>query len=633
MTIPGRILSLFGVFGIALRLHSADVPSGFAVSTIAIPGVTNITDIEWAPDNSQRLFIACQLGAVRIVKQGVLLPQPFLTITPFYERGETGLLSMSFDPDFLSNGYVYFCVTTGPYEQRIIRYQAIGDLGMNRFDLVSGLPSQWSFHNGGGLGIGPDGRMYLGIGDCCVAGILRFNLDGTLPALNPFRTTSSGMGAQDQLWAVGFRNPFRLCFQPETGSLWVNVAGSTYEQIFLVNRAENAGGAQYENNQPTNNPNPFLNQRFITPRIKYGTRGAQTNTLLAVNGAVRSNNLATFTTTINAHGFRKGEKITISGVADSSFNGADYVYSAPSPNTFTFRQTGPDASSGGGTATTLQIGNVVTGGTFYNSTAFPPEYHGNYFFCDPCAYNDPACNGSSHIMRATLDSSNEVTSVDYFYSGVTSVIDVATGPEGALYCVGFNDYSPLFGFRPPGPLYRFVHTNTSQRLIVSPKTFFMAEGGVSLCNVSLATAPAADVTVTVSRDSGASISTTNEMLTFTPDNYARPQPIYFRAAADADPYSSRAIFPLSAPGLETQEVKIRAFDRDGGVFRFVSVSRSSAVTRMELAAEPNVFVALESSTDLRNWRSVTNATVAEESITFLHTNSGSQQFYRALPLR
>ena len=619
-----RTFLVFGVCGIALRLHSADAPSGFAVSTVAIPGVTNITDIEWAPDNSQRLFIACQLGAVRIVKQGVLLPQPFLTLTPFYERGETGLLSMSFDPDFLSNGYVYFCVTTGPYEQRIIRYQAIGDLGMNRFDLVSGLPSQWSFHNGGGLGIGPDGRIYLGIGDCCIGGILRFNLDGTLPALNPFRTTSSGLGPQDQLWAVGFRNPFRLCFQPETGSLWVNVAGSTYEQIFLVNRAENAGGAGYENNQPANNPDPFLNQRFITPRIKYGTRGPQTITLVAVHGAVRSNNLATFTTTINAHGFRKGEKITISGVADSSFNGADYVYSTPSLNTFTFRQTGPDASSGGGTATTLHIGNVVTGGTFYNSTAFSPEYHGNYFFCDPA---------SSQLIRATLDSSNEVTSVDYFYSGVTSVIDVATGPDGALYCAGFNNEGLYGPVGPLGPLYRLIHTNTSQRLIVSPKTFFMAEGGVSLCNVSLATAPAADVIVTVSRNSGASISTTNEMLTFTPDNYASPQPIYFRADADTDPYSSRATFLLSAPGLGTQEVKIRAFDRDGGVFRFVSVSHSNAVTRMELAAEPNVFVGLESSTDLRNWRSVANATLTEESITFLHTNSGSQQFYRALPLR
>src|SRR5688572_3729961 len=588
MMIPGRILSLLGVLGIALRLHSAAVPAGFAVTTIPIPGVTNITDIEWAPDNSQRLFIACQLGQVRIVKEGVLLPQPFLSITPFYERGETGLLSMSFDPDFLSNGYVYFCVTTGPHEQRIIRYQAIGDVGMNRFDLVSGLPSQWSFHNGGGLGIGPDGRIYLGIGDCCVGGILRFNLDGTLPALNPFRTTSSGMGPQDRLWAVGFRNPFRLCFQPETGSLWVNVAGSNYEQIFLVNRAENAGGAGRENNQPTG---------YITPRIKYRPRGAETNTLLSANGAVRSNNIATFTTTISAHGFRKGEKIIISGVADSSFNGADYVYSVPTGKTFTFRQTGPDGSSGGGTATTLQIGNVVTGGTFYNSTAFSPEYHGNYFFCDPA---------SSQIMRATLDSSNEVTSVDYFYSGVTSVIDVATGPEGALYCVSFNNEGGLYG--PPGPLgplYRLIHTNTSQRIIVSPKTFLMAEGGLSLCNVSLATAPAADVTVAVSRDSGASISTTNETLTFTPDNYASPQPIYFRAGADANPYSSRAIFLLSAPGLETQEVKIRAFDRDGGVFRFVSVSRTSAVTRMELAAEPNVFVGLESSTDLPNWRCVT----------------------------
>ncbi len=161
----------------------------------------------------------------------------------------------------------------------------------------------------------------------------------------------------------------------------------------------------------------------------------------------------------------------------------------------------------------------------------------------------------------------------------------------------------------------------------------MAEGGVSLCNVSLATAPAAEVTVTVGRDSGASISTTNKILIFTPENYARPQPIYFRAKVDTDPYSSHAAFVLSAPGLEAQEVKIRAFDRDGGVFRFVSVSRSNAVTRMELAAEPGVIVGLESSTDLRNWRSVTNAPFTAESITFFCTDSAFQQFYRALPLR
>jgi len=300
------------------------------------------------------------------------------------------------------------------------------------------------------------------------------------------------------------------------------------------------------------------------------------------------------------------------------------VYSVPTPNTFTFRQTGPDAGSGGGAATTLHIGRVVTGGTFYNSTAFPPEYHGNYFFCD---------SGSSHLMRATLDSSNEVTSVDYFYSGVTSVIDVATGPDGALYCAGFNDDSAIFPSTPFVPLYRLIHTNTSQRIIVSPKTFFMAEGGVSLCSVSLAIAPAADVIVTVSRTSGPSVSTTNHAITFTPSNFAVPQPIYFHAAADPDPYPSRATFRLSAPGMEDQEVKIRAFDRDGGIFRFTSVARSNTVTRMELAAEPGMFVGLESSSNLLAWRTVTNTTLTEESITFLHTNSAPQQFYRAVPLR
>src|SRR5687767_9931591 len=121
------IPSLLIVCGISLSVDSAVVPPGFSVSTIPIPDVENITDIEWAPDNSQRLFIACQFGEVRIVKEGVLLPQPFAFIPPFSTpgpRGETGLLAMHFDPDFLSNGYVYFCVSTHPGEQRIVRCQA-----------------------------------------------------------------------------------------------------------------------------------------------------------------------------------------------------------------------------------------------------------------------------------------------------------------------------------------------------------------------------------------------------------------------------------------------------------------------------------------------------------------------------
>jgi glucose/arabinose dehydrogenase len=602
--------------------QSATVPPGFSVSTIPITGLTNITDIAWAPDDSQRLFIACQFGQVRIVKNGVLLPSPFLTISSLNTMSESGIIGMCFDPNFLLNGYAYLFVSTSAFEQRILRYQAIGDYASNRVDLIQNIPSNAYVHNGGGIAIGHDGRLYAAIGeggprpsdlDSMAGKIIRANLDGTAPALNPFRAS------HELVWARGFRNPFKMCVQPETGLIWVNVAGSWYEQIFLVNRGNHAGyhPVLYENNQPQD-PSAVA-QGYITPRIKYRTRLSES---YGIADAVRTNNVSTFVTT-GVHGFRKGEKITVAGVADSSFNLTSYVHSTPSPSTFTFLQSGPNASSTGGTASTLNIGGCVTGGLFYNSSAFPAEYHGNYFFCDIV---------SGRIMRAVLDSSNEVSSVDYFVTGITNVLDLAAGPDGALYYVGYKSHDPAYPEEIPELIYRLAHTNIPQTLVVSPKTFFMAEGGVSMCSVRLATLPESDIAVTITASSGSAISTTNTALIFTAENHTVPQPVYFHASADPDPWSSRATFVLSAPGVVNQEVKVTAFDPDGGCLRFMSVARSNAVTRLELAAEPRVSLALEGSTDLVGWVTVTNATLQGESITFLDVRDGSpsQQFYRVV---
>src|SRR5207247_10380709 len=107
-----------------------------------------------------------------------------------------------------------------------------------------------------------------------------------------------------------------------------------------------------------------------------------------------------------------------------------YLASVSGTSTFTVSQTGPNESSGGGSAVTLNQGGCVTGGTFYDSTSWPAAYRGNFFYGD---YN------SGRIQRATLDGSNQVSSDDYFVTGITNCVDMAVGPDGALYYIGVSN--------------------------------------------------------------------------------------------------------------------------------------------------------------------------------------------------
>ena len=569
------------------------------------------TDMEWAPDGSGRLFVASKDGTVRIVKDGIFRPTPFVTITLALDQYECGLVGMCFDPNFLRSGYVYFFVTVSTTEQRIIRYEAEGDVGVNKVDLISNLPTIGELHNGGGIAFGPDGNLYWGVGDLSTgaganedlvslaAKIGRARPDGTPVKLNPFY---DGAGPNnDYIWARGFRNPFKLIFQEATGALWVNVAGFAYEQVFLINRGDHAGWYNYESNQPPG---------YASPKIKYRTNSRDVRDLTP-EGAVRQDGLATFTTQTR-HGFLKGERLSIRDVSDDTFNRVVYVESIPSATVFTARQDGGDAVSGGGTAVTLNDGGAVTAGCFYNATQFPAEYHGNYFFGD---FN----TGSTE--RALLDGSNEVTAITPFIRyGPQSIVDLTLGPDGALYFLVW-----------PGRVYRSVATNTPQTLVVSPTALFMREGGASVVNISLANMPTNDVVVSIARSSGVTITTTNTSLTFTPLNYSVPQPVYLEASADADPYSSRAEFVVSRATLDDQLIKILASDADSGALRFTSVAQSNSVTRLEIAAERYMAVAVDGSADLLSWTRVTNQVATGESVTVLDTgtNSPRRQFYRA----
>src|SRR4051812_899304 len=212
-----RILwSLLVLIGAATPAVSATLPSGFS-ETIVAKGLSRPTAMQFAPDG--RLFVCEQGGQLRVVKNGALLPTPFVTLT-VSSAGERGLLGVAFDPNFAVNHfvYVYYTATTPAIHNRISRFTANGDVAVSGsetvlFDLDN--LSSATNHNGGALAFGPDGKLYAAIGENAngansqslnnvLGKMLRLNSNGSIPTDNPFY--GSAAGKNRAIWALGLRN-------------------------------------------------------------------------------------------------------------------------------------------------------------------------------------------------------------------------------------------------------------------------------------------------------------------------------------------------------------------------------------------------------------------------------------------
>jgi glucose/arabinose dehydrogenase len=254
-------------------LHAA-VPAGFK-QTIAAKNLINPTRMAIAPDG--RVFITEQAGRIRIVESGSLLPQPFLNITTRVDsRGERGLLGIAFDPDFLVNQWVYVFYTskTPVIHNRVSRFKANGDtvLPASEDVLLDIQPSGAALlHNGGAIGFGIDGKLYIAVGDGGTPSnaqslgnlkgkILRINKDGSIPADNPFYQAATGINRA--IWARGLRNPFSFAVQPETGRIHINDVGqSAWEEVNHGIKGSNYGWPLAEGRSS--------NPKFRNPIITY----------------------------------------------------------------------------------------------------------------------------------------------------------------------------------------------------------------------------------------------------------------------------------------------------------------------------------------------------------------------------
>jgi glucose/arabinose dehydrogenase/PKD repeat protein len=193
--------------------------------------------MEVAPDG--RVFVSEKCGDLRIIKNGVLLAEPFVSITVDC-NGEKGLLGIAFDPNFVSNKYVYVFYTTQnepTIHSRVSRFTADSlnpdkAVAGSEFAILNLESLQTESHIGGAIEFGKDGKLYISTGEnynsnlaqtltSRLGKILRINSDGTIPSDNPFYNVP---GAYKEIWARGLRNPFTFQFS-STGTMHIADVG------------------------------------------------------------------------------------------------------------------------------------------------------------------------------------------------------------------------------------------------------------------------------------------------------------------------------------------------------------------------------------------------------------------------
>src|SRR5258706_2117766 len=210
-----------------------------------VSGLKSPVGIANAGDGSGRLFIVQQAGSIRIVQDGNLVDTPFLDIAERVGRhvSERGLIGLAFHQKYKQNGYFYVNYTNKNGNTVIARFQVTGD--PNVADPASekkllGVQQPFSNHNGGSVVFGPDGYLYLGLGDGGSGGdpfgngqslntllgkILRIDVDSgdpyAIPANNPF----ANGGGNPEIWAYGLRNPWRFSFDPANGDFYIRGVG------------------------------------------------------------------------------------------------------------------------------------------------------------------------------------------------------------------------------------------------------------------------------------------------------------------------------------------------------------------------------------------------------------------------
>ena len=284
-----------------------NVPSRFPPLDVRqiVANLNNPTAVTNSGDGSGRLFIAQQTGEIRIVIDGALLVTPFMDISDLLGSGQSGLLGLAFHPDYAENGFFYVDYIDDEGDTVVARYTVsasdpnVADPDSAFIVLTQEQPT--TNHNGGHLAFGPEGYLYIAFGDggCCgdpngnaqnletwLGKLLRVdvnrddfpadpNRNYAVPADNPF----VGRNGLDEIWAYGFRNPWRCTFDRDTGDLFLGDVGELSWEEINFQPGGSAGGQNYGWNileamhcfhdEPPGSCDDFLNGGSTLPILEY----------------------------------------------------------------------------------------------------------------------------------------------------------------------------------------------------------------------------------------------------------------------------------------------------------------------------------------------------------------------------
>jgi glucose/arabinose dehydrogenase len=244
------------------------------------------------PVGDARLFIVEQAGTIRIVRNGQLLARPFLDISAKVgSGGERGLLGLAFHPSHAANRYFYVNYTDLNGDTRVERYVASGT-DPDSADPASVKPiifiaQPYANHNGGLVLFGPDGKLYIGMGDGGSGGdpenraqnpdsllgkLLRIDVDAGDPYAVPPDNPYAAGGGRGEIWAIGLRNPWRFAFDRTTGLLYLGDVGQNAWEELNVVPAGQAGlnyGWRMMEGAHCYNPNPCNATGLVAPAVEY----------------------------------------------------------------------------------------------------------------------------------------------------------------------------------------------------------------------------------------------------------------------------------------------------------------------------------------------------------------------------
>jgi glucose/arabinose dehydrogenase len=281
---------------IPITVSSLPDPSGYSWELV-LDGLDKPEGLDNAGDGSGRLFIIEQGGLIRILKDGALLPVPFVDLTQKVNCcGEKGLLGLTFHPNYAANGYFYvdYIEKEGSQLYTVIARYSVSANDPNQADPNSEsrlmrIAQPFQNHNGGELQFGPDGYLYIGMGDGGSEGdpegngqslqtllgkILRIDVDSSQPYAIPADNPFANGGGLWEIWAYGLRNPWRFSFDKFNGDLYIGDVGQdAWEEIDYLPVGSpggaNLGWSFYEGSHPYRG-SPSLDKQFVTPVAEYG---------------------------------------------------------------------------------------------------------------------------------------------------------------------------------------------------------------------------------------------------------------------------------------------------------------------------------------------------------------------------